>query len=217
MKSVGSGSEETAADEALRRTDDFAHTFNNIICVINNHANLVMDGLDPHDPKYESMVEIRLAVRRAMQLVSRFLASGQPLPAGGALAGMPGSETVLVVEDDEKMRHAVAAMLTRHGYTVLTATSPEDACRIAAEYAGELHLLLTDALMPMMNGDELRVKIIAGRPGLRTVFISSQAAGGGVRRAVRADGVTLLARPFTAEVLLWKIRAVLDSRKDAPL
>lgn len=207
----GMGGQAPAERATARQAGDFAHEFNNILCVINNHANLVLDELAPHDPKYESMVEIKAAARRCADLVDRMLnLSARPVPAGGS---PPGNETVLVVDNDGQMRQVVAAMLTRHGYTVLSAATPDDACRIAAEHAGEIKLLLAAEQLPEAQGRELQKKMVALRPEIGIIFITSQLADSRTRGAANDDGVLRLAKPFTVEALLRKIRAVVGERR----
>lgn len=191
--------------EPVTGAEEFAHAFNNILCVINNHATLVMDELQPPDPKYESLTEIKAATARAAELVDRFLA----LPPATLPAGPPGRETLLVLEPEQKMLAAAAAILTRQGYAVLTAATPAAAGRLAEEHAGDIHLLLAGGLTEE-QGRELRAELVARRPCLRAIFIVGRAAGNCARGAVDGDGVPQLARPFTAAALLGKVRAVLD-------
>src|SRR6266511_2963334 len=85
---------------------------------------------------------------------------------------LEGSETILLVEDDDDVRAFVKDVLERHGYRVLVAALPSEAIAIAAGCAGEIELLLTDVVMPEMSGRELSEKLTAGRPTMRTLYMS---------------------------------------------
>ena len=125
----------------------------------------------------------------------------------GALS--TGRETILVVEDEPALLTLTAAMLRRQGYTVLVAATPSEATRLAHETAGEIHLLLTDVLMPEMNGCDLARHLVTLRPSLQRLFMSGHPAD-----FIHSLGVTdgeahLIHKPFSSDDLTNKVRGVL--------
>lgn len=128
-----------------------------------------------------------------------------------ALAASPrhGKESILVVEDDDVVRDLIARILRRHGYEVLIADGPEQALQLI-QGGQPLDLLLTDMIMPEMNGMELAAKILAKRPGLHVLYASGHAGSEFVQDA-SADALHFLSKPFTAQSLIAKIREVLQS------
>ncbi|RJX29397.1 MAG: response regulator [Desulfarculus sp.] len=121
-----------------------------------------------------------------------------------------GAETVLVVEDEKQLLDLSKVVLERHGYNVLPAATPSEACQLARDYQGEIHLLLTDVVMPEMNGKELQARILAVRPGIKTVFMSGYTANAIVHRGVIKKGVAFISKPFTINSLTRKVREALD-------
>jgi len=125
--------------------------------------------------------------------------------------GLPsGDETVLLVEDEEQILLLAAEILENQGYRVLPAASPEAACGLADAHDGEIHLLLTDVIMPGMNGRELQRMIERRNPGIRTLFISGYTEDAVVHRGILDPGVSFLPKPFTMRQLVEKVRSVLD-------
>jgi CheY-like chemotaxis protein len=115
-----------------------------------------------------------------------------------------GSETVLLVEDEEALREFTATMLTESGYTVLTAERPDTAIDIASQHQGPIHLLLTDVIMPGMNGRALAGNLMAIRREIRVVYMSGYT--GFTHPGLVDTNVILLQKPFTREALLHKVR-----------
>ena len=132
-----------------------------------------------------------------------------PDVAPRAIGAARGHETILLVEDDPDVRDLAREVLVAHGYTVLSAPSGAEAVRVASAYGGVIHLLLTDIVMPQMNGPDVVRRIQAARPGIRALYMS-----GYVDERTAADaansGTTLLAKPFDANALTAKIRQALD-------
>ena len=122
-----------------------------------------------------------------------------------------GSETILLVEDDETVLRMTAMMLERLGYRVLTTTRPDEAIGLAREHGAEIHLLMTDVVMPEMNGQELSAKIHADLPGLKTLFMSGYTANVVAHHGILEEGIDLIQKPFFLKELSGKLRAVLDS------
>ncbi len=121
-----------------------------------------------------------------------------------------GKETVLVVEDEALVRAALVRTLKEQGYRVLEAANGEEALHIAREHAGEIHLLLTDVVMPQMGGKELSERIAAIHPRIKTLFVSGYTDDAMVQRGILEPGIAFLHKPFTAGALARKVRQVLD-------
>ena len=135
--------------------------------------------------------------------------------AGAAEPVAGGTETILLVEDEPLILEMATAMLTPLGYTVLPAATPATALRLAREHAGTIDLLLTDVVMPEMNGRELAARLVEIRPGLRRLFMSGYTADVIASRGVLEEGVEFVQKPFTRKRLVARIRQVLD-RQEAP-
>jgi PAS domain S-box-containing protein len=121
-----------------------------------------------------------------------------------------GQETILLVEDELQILAVCQRTLQRLGYSVLTAGAPSAAAALAAAHAGTIHLLLTDLIMPTMNGHELLQSLRKTIPGLRCVFMSGYAPDTFTRQGIIPEGVHFLAKPFTAESLAATVRAALE-------
>ncbi|MFT3841387.1 MAG: PAS domain S-box protein [Myxococcaceae bacterium] len=121
-----------------------------------------------------------------------------------------GSESVLLVEDEPAVRHLVRDILRQRGYAVLEAGSPGDALLVSDQFAGTIQLLLTDVVMPHMNGRELAERIKAKRPGIRVLFMSGYTDDAIVQHGVLDGGVDFIEKPLTPDALLRKLRTVLD-------
>jgi len=119
-------------------------------------------------------------------------------------------ETVLVVEDDLRILDLVETALTHLGYLVLSAATPGDALRLAQQFGSRIDLLVSDIVMPEMNGRELAERLGAMRPQLKRLFISGYTADVIAERGVLEAGVHLLYKPFSSRELAARIRAVLD-------
>jgi PAS domain S-box-containing protein len=128
--------------------------------------------------------------------------------------GTVGWETVLVVEDEPRVRALTARVLDSRGFTVLTAESGAAALAAARAYAGTLHLLLTDVVMPGMGGGELAERLQAERAGLRVLFTSGYTDDAVVRQGIVQRDVPFLPKPYSPAELIEHVRAVLDGRKD---
>jgi PAS domain S-box-containing protein len=117
--------------------------------------------------------------------------------------------TALIVEDEDALREVTRRLLTRHGYTVITATDGVDAITVAAGYEGTIDLLLTDVIMPQMLGKEAAEKIQQDRPGIRVLYMSGYAQPILASQGRLDPDVTLLDKPFTERELLEKVNEVL--------
>ena len=121
-----------------------------------------------------------------------------------------GRETVLVVEDEEQLLSLTVKVLTARGYNVLPAKTPGDAVLLCTRTQGTIDLLVTDVVMPGMNGMELREQIEKIRPGMKVMYMSGYAENVVPLRGVVAAGVDFLEKPFTPAALAGKIREILD-------
>ena len=117
-------------------------------------------------------------------------------------------ETVLVVEDEPAMLDLVKDMFQRLGYVVLGSNTPSNALQIAKEHKGNIQLLMTDVVMPEMNGLELAEKIKAIRPGIKCLFMSGYTANAFSQQDI--SNIQLLQKPFTKYDLAIKVREVMD-------
>jgi two-component system cell cycle sensor histidine kinase/response regulator CckA len=123
-----------------------------------------------------------------------------------------GSETVLLVEDEPLVRKFAYRVLHEQGYTVLEAVNGDDALRVAQEYAGEeIHLLLTDVVMPQMGGKELADQLKLLRSNIKVLFTSGYTDNAIVHQGVMNPGFAFLEKPFSPADLVYKVREVLDS------
>jgi two-component system, cell cycle sensor histidine kinase and response regulator CckA len=121
-----------------------------------------------------------------------------------------GTETVLLCEDDTAVRELAAQLLADAGYKVLVARNGADALQLAEHHAGMIHLLLTDVVMPEMNGRQLSDLLTARRPNVRTLFASGYPANVIARHGVLEKNVEFLEKPFSRCSLLRRVRDVLD-------
>jgi len=123
-----------------------------------------------------------------------------------------GSETVLLVEDDEKVRALVQVILGQHGYTVIAAKQGQDALRVVQESTTAIDLLLTDTIMPGMSGPELAHQVLALRPAIKVLYISGYTDKAFMSTAAWEPGFAFLQKPFTAQTLGHKVREILTAR-----
>jgi two-component system cell cycle sensor histidine kinase/response regulator CckA len=121
-----------------------------------------------------------------------------------------GQETILLVEDEPAILTLTARMLARQGYTVLEANSPGKAISLAGEHAGEIHLLMTDVVMPGMNGRDLAITLLDVYPHLKRLFTSGYTADVITRHGVLDEGVHFIQKPFSTRALAAKVRELLD-------
>jgi len=127
---------------------------------------------------------------------------------GGGLRG--GTETILLVEDEESVRRLGHRVLTRAGYTVLAAAAGAEALRVAEAHTGPIHLLVTDVVMPGMSGREVAERVASLRPHAGVLFTSGYTDDAIVHHGVLDDGMAFLQKPFDPSTLLHAVRRVLD-------
>jgi PAS domain S-box-containing protein len=135
-----------------------------------------------------------------------------PALAVAAAASGPGGETILLVEDEAKLRGLTRDYLETQGYTVLEAGDGNAAMRISTAHQGSIHLLLTDVIMPGMNGRELAQRISEQRPNVKVLYMSGYTENAIGHNGTLDAGITLLQKPFTLPTLKAKVREVLDQQ-----
>ena len=138
----------------------------------------------------------------------------EPEPSSRASAeqssGTPAKRTVLMAEDETAVRDVAGMMLRRVGYEVLSAANAEEALQVAAAHAGPIDLLLTDVIMPGMNGRQLAERLLTERPGLRVLYMSGYTDDALVQHVVLNTDASYLQKPFDAETLSRKVRQVFE-------
>jgi PAS domain S-box-containing protein len=122
-----------------------------------------------------------------------------------------GDETILVVEDDEDVRNFTVTLLNELGYTVIEAETPSDALHICDRYHGRIHLLLTDVVLPEMDGRQLAEQMKETCPELKVIYMSGYTDNVIIKHGIIADRVAFLQKPFSSETLARTVRMVLDS------
>lgn len=122
-----------------------------------------------------------------------------------------GTETVLIVEDEESVLNLSKSMLEKLGYKVLAVKGSGDALRLAMQYTGNIDLLLTDVVMPGINGRELAEGISGVKPGLKCLYMSGYAADVIAHQGILEEGIQFISKPFSLDDLAVKIREVLES------
>jgi len=126
-----------------------------------------------------------------------------------------GTETILLVEDDPQLRELSSSVLTHCGYNVLVASTPEEGLAICKTNHRDIRLLVTDVVMPRMNGRQLAEQILRVCPQVRVLYISGYTDNAIVHYGVLDSGLWFLAKPFTLSALIAKVREVLDSTTNA--
>ena len=130
------------------------------------------------------------------------------------VATVGGTETVLLVEDEEPVRELMRTFLRKNGYTVLEAKNGLDALRVAEHHGGTIHLLVTDMVMPKMGGWELADRLAVQRPGLKALYLSGYSEHITAANANRGRRGAFVQKPFAMDVFGRRVREVLeDSRK----
>jgi PAS domain S-box-containing protein len=139
----------------------------------------------------------------------------EELPAVKVASGeQKGTETILLVEDEPQVRELARMALSEKGYTVLVTPSPEDAESACERYGAEIHLLLTDLILPGLTGRELAKRLTGRHPKMRVLYMSGYTYGittrPGLHSGLLEDGAAFLQKPFTPSALSEKVREVLD-------
>jgi two-component system, cell cycle sensor histidine kinase and response regulator CckA len=125
-----------------------------------------------------------------------------------------GTETILLVDDEESLRSVVVDLLSQLGYHMLSAASGPDALQVAREYPGKIDLLLTDVVMDDLSGPELAEQLLKIRAGIKVIFISGYADSSLAPHGILKPGTVLVQKPFTIKLLSAKVREVLGERSE---
>jgi CheY-like chemotaxis protein len=128
-----------------------------------------------------------------------------------------GSETVLVVEDQEPVRHLAVSVLKEHGYRVLEASQGEEALALTERHDGPIHLLLTDVIMPYMTGRALADRLKIARPETKLLYMSGYGTEVITNHGLLEPNAPYLAKPFTPDALVEKVREVLGPHQPRPV
>jgi len=140
----------------------------------------------------------------------RYRETPDPLSPAADTSVPAGHETILLVEDEDLLRQLLTTVLQRLGYEVIAAASGQAALDIASHTTQPLHLVLTDVVMPGINGRELAEQLLVARPGLRVLYMSGYTEDAVLRHGVSAATVNFIQKPMTPNALATKVRAVLD-------
>jgi signal transduction histidine kinase/ActR/RegA family two-component response regulator len=125
---------------------------------------------------------------------------------------LEGAETILIVEDEARVRKLIGDVLSAHGYRILEATRGEEAIRLCRLYEGDIHLSVVDVVMPEMSGPDLIRQIAPLKPNMRVLFISGYTDEAIVHHGILRSGAAFLQKPFLPDALARKVREVLDNR-----
>ncbi len=147
-------------------------------------------------------------------LLPRVEGAAEEIPQQQAAAAPArGSETILLVEDEEVVRGLARDILEMNGYTVLEAAHGHDAIAVSKRHRGPIHLMLTDVVMPHMNGREVFERLVPFRPDLKVLYMSGYAESGIVHDGAIDPGTAFIPKPFTPEALSAKVREVLEMKE----
>jgi len=135
----------------------------------------------------------------------------QPQPENRVMSLPGGRETILLVEDEAAILALAAMMLEKLGYAVLKAQAPGDALLMAREHVGKIDLLMTDVIMPGMNGRDLAIQLLSSYPGMKRQFMSGYTADVIAHHGVLDEDVHFIQKPFSLNAMAVKVRDVLDS------
>ena len=133
------------------------------------------------------------------------------LPGPETAALHTGNETILLVEDDDGVREIAGRILRQSGYQILPARDGQEALQVCQEFQGTIHLVLSDLVMPGLNGRELMLRLASLRPGIKVAFMSGYAADGILDRDLFGTGVAFIQKPFEARALTTKIWELLHA------
>jgi CheY-like chemotaxis protein len=202
-----------------------AHGLNNTLTVITGFSELLLGVMSECDPYRRYVEEIQRAGQHAAELTQQLLPRAAPPPpppakasrASRALRGLAhehhGHETILLVEDDEAVRDTIGHELVVLGYRVVEAADGPEALQMAQGQPGRrIDLLLTDVVMPEMDGCALAARLRERQPGLKVIFSSGYARDMALGQSAHRSGDGFLPKPYNAAALVHTICAVLGER-----
>jgi CheY-like chemotaxis protein len=126
-----------------------------------------------------------------------------------------GTETILVVEDDQPVRKLICETLRGTGYRVIEAANGDAAVRVCQEHQGPIPLMITDLVMPQMSGRELADRLVQLRPHMQVLFISGYTDDAAVRHGLLKSAAAFLEKPFSPGALARKVRSILDRQVES--
>jgi len=161
----------------------------------------------------ENLMSIRVENRIGKRSKSQAFGSNVASSAGTeklSLDYQRGTETILIVDDEEPLRAVIADLLTQLGYHMLSAANGDEALVVATNYKGRIDLLLSDVVMEGLPGPELAEKLLVSRPELKVIFMSGFADSYLAPNGILEPGTVLVQKPFTIRMLSSRMREVLD-------
>jgi CheY-like chemotaxis protein len=156
------------------------------------------------EPGSGTRISVLLPATDQTQAAPEVIASAAPTHA---------TETVLVVEDSDDLREIAGRILSKNGYQVIVAANGPAALEMARTFTGRIDLLLTDVIMPQMNGSDLAPRLVESRPDLRVLYMSGFASTAIGAPGTLPAGVALLDKPFTEPALLSRVRQALEAKR----
>ena len=165
-----------------------------------NEGFLTVDS----EPGLGSTLKVYLPIHRSPKSLAT--ADSDSVPIAPATRG---HETILIVEDESAILNLARRILERQGYNVLTASTPGEAIRLAREHSGQIHLLLTDVIMPEMNGRDLSKALLSLYPDIKRIFMSGYTASVIAHQGVLDENVNFIQKPFSFRLLTSKVREAL--------
>jgi CheY-like chemotaxis protein len=132
-------------------------------------------------------------------------------PAPFSLRKVEGTETILVLEDENALRGLIRQVLSRAGHTVLDTGDPDEAIQLCERHPGDIALFITDMVLPKLSGPQVAERVLQIRPGVRIIYTSGYPGKATIPNRLRQYGTTFFEKPFTPDTLVRKVRAVLDA------
>lgn len=194
------------------RARALVHDLSDVFTAILGGAERLAGVVPPAHPLREDLECVTRAAGRGAELLSQLRASertGQAASTPQPLAAPDGRETILLVEDEPQVRSFVRRALEENGYRVLEAAAVDEALALGASYPGRIHLLLTDVVLPGMNGPQLAARLAPMRPEMRILYMTGYADAAVVDRGVVSAGQSLLVKPFTSLGLAHEVKKAL--------